>query len=158
MNYDALMTEADKLDIDIVEVKFTGNVEGLYCENTIAINKNIENQRKKTCVMAEELGHFHTSTGDILKQNILSNIKQEKKARNWAYYKLITIRNLIDAFENGITGKFELAEFLDVTEEFLVKSIEHYREKYGTYYKYNNYIIYFYPSLGILKNFETHLK
>lgn len=51
-------------------------------------------------------------------------------------------------------NKNELAEFLNVTEDFLESAINHYKEKYGIYCKIDNYLIYFEP-LGILEMFEN---
>ena len=60
---------------------------------------------------------------------------------------------MINAYKHGVKDKYELAEFLEVTIEFLEESIEYYRGKYGTYYKINNYIIYFTPTFGIMEFF-----
>lgn len=127
--YNILENEANKLNIDVIEVNFRGNIEGLYCENTIAISNKIETTVKKNCIIAEELGHFHTTNGDILDQTSISHIKQEKRARNWAYEKLVPIDILVDAFNNCITGKFELAAYIGVTDDFLLHAINHYKEK-----------------------------
>lgn len=43
--------------------------DGLIKGNKIAIRKNIETQKEKSCVLAEELGHYYTSSGDILDQS-----------------------------------------------------------------------------------------
>lgn len=44
-----------------------------------------------------------------------------------------------------------MAEYLDVTEEFLSDALESYRKKYGTCKAIDNYIVYFEPHLGILE-------
>ncbi|URZ02803.1 ImmA/IrrE family metallo-endopeptidase [Clostridium felsineum] len=120
--------------------------------NRIAIN-NIKTLREKNCILAEELGHYYTTIGNILDQSDINNRKQEKRARNWAYTKLVGILQLINAFEKGIRTKSELAEYLNVTEEFLEQAIQHYREKYGMSYQIDHYNIYFEPTLSILKMF-----
>ena len=51
-----------------------------------------------------------------------------------------------------IAVRAELAEFLNVTEDFLEESIQHYREKYGLYCEIDHYIVYFDP-LGVLEMF-----
>ncbi len=152
MKYEALLSEADKQGIIVKEKKLKLR-EGLCCDNRIAINKNIETTSKKTCVLAEELGHYHTTVGNILDLKDLRDIKQEKKARNWAYEKLVGLVSIINAYEKGIKDKFDLAEYLDVTENFLDEAIEHYRQKYGVCYTIDHYAIYFEPNLGIMKMF-----
>ena len=103
-------------------------------------------------MLSEELGHFETSVGDILDMNSVSNRKQELKARAWAYDKLINLQGFINAFEHNCTNLYETAEFLEVTEEFLIEAIQLYQTKYGQYASVDNYTIFFnYPNIGIIK-------
>ena len=110
-----------------------------------------ETYREKSCVLAEELGHHHTSIGNIIDINSVSNRKQERQARLWGYNKMIGLRGLIIAFEHGCTSKHEIAEYLDVATEFLNDAIAIYREKYGVCITVDNYIIYFIPYLAIME-------
>ena len=90
---------------------------------------------------------------EIIEKKSMNKMKQEKIARNWGYEKLVGIVQLINAFEEGIGSKHDLAEYLNVTEEFLEQAIQHYREKYGTHYEIDHYVIYFEPTFIILKMF-----
>ncbi|WP_281811475.1 hypothetical protein [Vallitalea longa] len=56
----------------------------------------------------------------------------------------------MSAYKYGCSNQYEIAEYFNVTEEFLIKAVNRYKEKYGLYYKTDNYIIYFEP-LGILE-------
>lgn len=150
MKYDELVKSEINKGIDIIEASFKGHAKGYYCDSFIVINNKIETDAEKKCVLAEELGHYYTTSGNILDKSITS-IKQEHIARRWASEKLIDMISFIDAFELGISGRQELAEFLDVTEEFLEESIMYYKQKYGTHLEVNNYIIYFEPYFGVLK-------
>lgn len=152
MNYETLLEEALTNNVDVIETKFKGNAKGYYSNDVIALSTRIETTNEKKCVLAEELGHHHTTNGNILDKSIVS-IKREKIARNWAYSKLIRILDLIDAFEHGIQGRHDLADYLEVTEEFLDNTITYYRNKYGTHYQIDNFIIIFEPSLSIIKLF-----
>lgn len=149
----ALKDEIEKQNLQIVEVNFKGQLKGLYCDNTIALDSKIDTESERNCVLAEEIGHYYTSYGDIMDQKNIKNIKQEKRARNWGYEKLVNLSDLICAFEKGLRSKTELADYLNITEEFLEKAIEHYKEKHGAYYEMDNYTIYFEPNLIILKMF-----
>ncbi|KHD35174.1 hypothetical protein NL50_14870 [Clostridium acetobutylicum] len=151
MEYEDLLNEANIHGIDIIEMNFKGYFKGLYSDNTIAIDKNIETNKEKKCILAEELGHHFTTVGNILNQSTIDNKRQEKKARNWAFEKLVGLVSLINAFEKGIRTKSEIAEYLNITEKFFDEAIQHYREKYGLYYEVDHYAIYFEPTLSILK-------
>ena len=152
MEYEKLMIKYQK-DVKIKELPLKYGFKGLYKNSKIIIDSNIETNKEKTCILAEELGHHFTSHGDIIDQSDVRNIKQEIKARAWAYERLVGIVNLINAYKAGVKGRYELAEFLGVTEEFLLEAIEYYRNKYGTCYKIDNYIIYFSPTFGIMEFF-----
>lgn len=153
MTYDKLLVEAENNGVMVKEKPLKYGFKGLYKNSKIFIDKNIESDKEKTCILAEELGHHYTTSGNILDLTDIRNVKQEKQARNWAYEKLVGLVSLVNAFEKGIRTISEMAEYLDVTEEFLVKAIQHYREKYGVQYKLDHYIIYFEPNLTILKMF-----
>ena len=77
--------------------------------------------------------------------------KQERQARLWAYNKQIGLRGLIDAYEHGCQSRYEIAEYLEVTDEFLTDCIECYRQKYGIGATVDNYYIMFIPNLTIGK-------
>src|SRR5690625_834458 len=146
MAYESLTREAYQNNIDIYEKPLKPRVKGLYSDNIIWINKHIETKAEKICVLAEELGHYHTSFGNILDQSKINNRKQEKMARRWPWNKLITPKKLILAFKDGCRSKHEIAEYLNITEPFLEEGIIFYREKYGTQMQVdNNYILYLDP-------------
>ena len=149
--YEELLTEADDQNL-IVKEKDIPGYGGRICGNRIAIRKDIETETEKACVLAEELGHHYTSSGDILDQSDASNRKQELHAHIWAYNRLIGLRGLIAAHRHGCRSRYEAAEFLEVTEEFLEEAVSYYRGKYGLMYQVDNYTIYFEPGLGIFES------
>lgn len=100
-------------------------------------------------MLAEELGHYHTSVGDIVCQSSAAERKQEQRARLWAYDRLVGLSGIIDSYTAGCSSLHEAADYLDVTEAFLQETLACYRAKYGVCTRYANYIIYFEPSLGI---------
>lgn len=148
--YNELLGIAEEHDVYVVEKKFKSSAKGLCKGNRIGINKNVETEAEKTCILAEELGHFFTTYGDIIDQNTVADIKQENRAREWAFSRLISFEHLFKAFKQGIRNQYELADFLGVTEAFLQEALEHYKSKYGACYQCEQYIIYFEP-FGILK-------
>lgn len=150
LKYEDLILEAEKEGIIVKEAKLPG-YKGRIRNNRIAINKDIETQIEKSCILAEELGHFHTTYGDILNQSNASNVKQEKKARKWGYDKQVGLIGIVNAFNAHCVNIFEVAEFLGVSEEFLKEAINCYRSKYGECISIDNYIIFFEPNLAVMK-------
>ena len=150
--YEKLLADADKEDIIVTDqFDLSGTrLKGLYCDGTIALNKDIYIEAEKACVLAEELGHHYTTVGDIMDQTDTANRKQERRARIWAYLKLLSFDDLIDSYKCGCRNQFEIAEYLNITEEFLINCLNYYKEKYGLCTKQDNYLIYFEP-LGVLE-------
>ena len=142
MTYEQLLTAADQEGLLVKEHSLI-NHDGMISGRRIAIRRNIETQAGKSCVLAEEIGHHCTSSGDILDQTDIMNRKQEY--RFYGYNLKIGLTGLIRAYEAGCRNFFEMAEFLDATEEYLKEAIQCYKSKYGICAVVDNYIIYFEP-------------
>lgn len=154
MTYDKLLQLAYDEDVEVIEMYFKGGIKGLYSNDTIAINSNIETIIEKKCILAEELGHYYTSYGDIINQKDITSRKQEVRARRWSYDRLVSLRKLIQAFNYGCSNKFEIAEYLDITEKCLEDILKYYESKYGLYAEVGDYCIYFNPLTIAKYNFE----
>lgn len=150
MTYEKLLHEADSNGIIVKEKNIPGYGGRIY-GNRIAIHDGLETTTEKACVLAEELGHYHTTVGDITDLSDSQNRKQERQARLWGYNKLIGLTGIIQAFRAGCHSRHETAEYLGVTEQFLQECIDCYTEKYGEYTKIDNYIIFFIPNLAVME-------
>lgn len=152
MNYEELLQEAYDDGLYIIEnAIFESSADGLINNDVIGINAEIRSSNERACILAEELGHYYTSVGNILDQSESSNRKQECRARMWAYNKMIGLVGLIDCFEAGCRNRYEFAEHLGVTEEFLEQAVEAYRKRYGEFVQVGDYMIYFEPYYGVAK-------
>ncbi|MCQ2549442.1 MAG: ImmA/IrrE family metallo-endopeptidase [Lachnospiraceae bacterium] len=150
--YETLAQELHQSNVEIIDYSFQSpNIKGLLIDNVIGINKNINTSAERTCVLAEEYGHFLTSSGNILDQNVTSNRKQELRARNWAYERMAGLTKILTAYQNKCHTSYEIAEYLGITEEFLQDALLRYRQKYGAFATIDNYVIYFEPSFGVLE-------
>ena len=146
-----LSQQAADYGAEVIDWKFNADrIKGLYCDGVIAVSKDIDTIAEKTCVIAEELGHHLTATGNILDQKDISNRKQELRGRIWAYNRLIGLTGIIKAYRAGCRNRYEIAQTLEVTEEMLQDAIDYYREKYGLCVQVDNYAIYFDP-LGVME-------
>lgn len=153
MMYEQLVNEGYQHQVQIYERVMSPRLKGLYADDIVWINKIIPTNTEKACVLAEELGHHHTSAGDILDQSSIMNRKQELRARRWAYNRLIPLHRIIQAQQNDITNRYELADYLNVTEEFLEEALEWYKSKYGLTVTIRQLTICFEP-LGVLEMFD----
>ncbi|WP_029502534.1 ImmA/IrrE family metallo-endopeptidase [Lachnoclostridium phytofermentans] len=153
MEYEELLDEAFSMKLKIKEVPLRGN-KGRIIDNHIYIKSDMIKSEKLT-TLAEEIGHYETTVGDILNQDISNNVKQEIKARYWSYDKLIGLHRIIDAYNARCLDKFDIADYLNVPLTFLESSISYYRSKYGCCIPYRNYIIFFDPSLAVLEKIDS---
>lgn len=149
-SYEILLSEASENGLIVKEKPLKYN-NGRIKGSRVAIRQDLSTSVEKACVLAEELGHHYTSYGNILDQSDVSNRKQELRARAWAYNKQIGLLGLIRAYEHGCRNRFEIAEYLEVTEEVLEESLIFYRNKYGVCTNVDNYMVYFIPNLVIMK-------
>ena len=117
----------------------------------LLINSLARSLRKKADVLAEELGHYYTTVGRIVEQDNANARKQEQIARLWAYNKRIGLSGIIQGYRRHCQNRHELAECLEVSEEFLKEALECYREKYGCSVEVDGYIILFEPVLTVIE-------
>ena len=80
------------------------------------------------------------------------------RAREWAYDRQVGLIGIVKSFRAGCQTLSEMAEYLEVTEEFLGDALERYRQKYGIYTTIGHYIIYFEPYLAIAEILSDNLK
>ncbi len=149
MTYDELLATANEKGIIVKEKSLSGN-DGRIMGNRIAIRKDMTTT-EKACVLAEELGHHETTVGNIIDMSVSWNRKQERQARLNGYNRMIGLMGIIRAYEKGCQNQHEIAEFLNVTEEYLLECIECYRDKYGTMKSIDIYTVYFIPYLAVMK-------
>ena len=153
MTYEELLNVSDKENLIVKEKNIPGYGGRIY-KNRIAIHQGIDTQIEKACILAEELGHHYTTVGNILDQDEVANRKQELRARLWAYNHQIGLIGIIRAYEHGCRNASEMAEYLNVTEEFLQDALSCYRSKYGICVEFDNYIVFFIPALAVMKRLD----
>ena len=142
----------DEEKIEIIERDMKGRNKGFYSENIMMIDKKMLSSEKR-CTIGEELGHHFTSSGDIIDQNKIVNIKQERKARVWGYENLVPLHLLAQAINYPCQSKYDLAEYFHVTEDYIFEAISYYKSRYGPHVTFNEYTVIFEP-LAIIKMFE----
>lgn len=150
--YERLLEEISETGLYVAEnVPFQSKADGLIIDDIIGLSDHLKTTAEKADVLAEELGHHYTTVGNILDQANIDARKQERKARLWAYDKRIGLSGFIQGFRQHCHSRYELAECLGVTEEFLQEAIECYREKYGCMVELDGYIIIFEPRLAVME-------
>lgn len=126
-----LLELAESESIAVEYKRFKSAINGMYlhmpdCQPVIYLSLRLHSSfRLHRCVLAEELGHHFTSSGERVPkkyhsaQDRLSIDKCEYKALRWAANHLVPENNLLDAIASGLCEIWELAEEFDVTEEMM---------------------------------------
>lgn len=123
--------------------------DGLCKGHRIAIREDIPTLKKRADVLAEEWAHGEITVGDITDQTVVSNRKQERRARLLAYDIRFGLQGLVEAWRHGYHSRFEISEYLNVSEDTLSEALECYRQKYGTGIWENDCFIQFEPYFHI---------
>ena len=106
-----------------------------YCDTNyyvILINESIKRDaRLYRCVLAEEIGHYRTTIGDITPRKYmcykdrLTIDKKEQSALKWATDFMIPTQMLLDFLkEHKQPTIIELSDYFNVTEDFLMRKLE----------------------------------
>lgn len=89
----------------------------------------IETTAEERVHLAHEIGHCETFAFYNAYSPLEIREKQEMKADRWAVSTLVPVWELTEALKRGINEIWDLAEYFDVTEEFIKKAIRIYQLK-----------------------------
>ena len=142
MKFEQLMNQYPQLTF--YEKMLPKGLSGLYYDNVVEIDKYLT-YREKHEILAEEIGHYEKSIGDISDYSSLKNMKQETLARRWAVEKIVSLDDLIDCYDLGLRTVEDICFHLEITPSFLHKAIKHYKTKHGLNYSYKGYWFQFKP-------------
>ncbi|MGC7665144.1 ImmA/IrrE family metallo-endopeptidase [Staphylococcus epidermidis] len=141
--YEDLVIKNKHIPIDD-RIALKGDFEGLYDNGVILIDKNLSETRKAE-VLYEELAHHKLTYGNILDQSKFNNRKFENYARRYGYEAALPLHIIVEAHNYGISNLYELAEYVQLSEEYIVEILKHYKNKYGIGTHYGEYLITFDP-------------
>lgn len=131
MELNALYEHADNSGVIIECYDFTYSPSvSILDEGVCYIGINpfmLESETEEKVKLAHELGHCET--GAFYNRYALCDIreKHERRADKWAIKKLIPEDELKNACK-FCNNRFELAEYFGVTEDFMQKALEFYKQ------------------------------
>lgn len=144
--YEELLQKGYDEGLIIKEKPLFSNIEGVCKGNKIALNTNmLDTLTQKRCILAEEIWHSKVTVGDITDTTDISNLKQERFTRVCAIKELTPLDRIVQGLLHYCDNIYELADYLNVTVEFLQEAFEYYISKYGNKYYGKDYTICFNP-------------
>ncbi|MCH4405001.1 ImmA/IrrE family metallo-endopeptidase [Staphylococcus haemolyticus] len=133
---------------DWIEIEETNRLPkfqpGFYINGKIYINSNLSETRKAE-VLFEELAHHKLTYGNILDQSKWINRKFESYARRHGYEAALPLRIIVEAHNYGVSSLYELADYVQLSEKYIVEILGHYKQKHGLTTRYGKYVIQFEP-------------
>lgn len=131
-----------------VEIKFDhlmpDAMGGLCLGDEIYININ-RSYYDQVGLLAEEVGHYMTSTGNIVDYTKVDNIRQELRARRKGAQLIIPLERLIACYFDSLQTEYDICLMLEVTPEYFREVIKDYQKQFGSYIEYDGYHIEFEP-------------
>lgn len=148
--YENLMVAYDDLFINDSNA-LPEDYEGFYSDGAVLVDKFLTKTRKLE-ILSEEIAHHLITYGDIRDQTKMLNRKFELKARRLGSELAISLDGIIDAFHHGVQNLYEMSQYFEVSEQYVLNTLNHYKMKYGLDVYYKGYVIKFEP----LQVFEHH--
>ncbi|WP_053035258.1 ImmA/IrrE family metallo-endopeptidase [Staphylococcus haemolyticus] len=141
--YEQLLAENEHIKIKDTH-SLPDGYSGFYKDGIILIDKNLSETRKAE-VLYEELAHHKLTYGNILDQSKDINRKFESYARRHGFEAALPLRIIVEAHHYGVSNLYELAEYVQLSEEHVLEILEHYKQKHGIGTHYGDYAITFEP-------------
>lgn len=151
---DRLIADGVKVDRSILR---RSRLRGLYVGGSatrppfVLVNDRLS-YREQRCVLAEEAGHHYRSIGLALDRKDSTQWKNELAGRRWAYEELIPLSSLIESWKRGNTTIYDIADDLNVTEDFLRDGIEYLHARYGVSASCAGWTVQFDPYLDVYRD------
>lgn len=141
--YEQLLAENEHIKIKDTH-SLPDGYSGFYKDGIILIDKNLSETRKAE-VLYEELAHHKLTYGNILDQSKWINRKFENYAKRHGYEAALPLRIIVEAHNYGVSSLYELADYVQLSEEHVLEILEHYKQKHGIGTHYGDYSITFDP-------------
>lgn len=139
--YEKMLIEHDYIEVRETDV-MPNDLHGLWLGDLILIKRNLSETRKAE-VLYEELAHHKLTYGNILDQSKWINRKFENYARRHGFEAALPLRIIVEAHHYGVSSLYELADYVQLSEKYIVEILGHYKQKYGYSARYGKYVIQF---------------
>ena len=123
--YEQLLAENEHIKIKDTH-SLPDGYSGFYKDGIILIDKDLSETRKAE-VLYEELAHHKLTYGNILDQSKDINRKFENYAKRYGYEAALPLRIIVEAHNYGVNNLYELAEYVQLSEEHVLEILKHYK-------------------------------
>ena len=131
MELTKLYNIAERENIDIINFKMKNKaiIERIDKEYYIGLNySKIESVTEEKELLAEELGHYYCNAFYNSNSDFSTISKKEYRANKWKCTVLVSANDFIDAFKKGLKNIYEIAEYLNLSEDTVAFAYNYYKE------------------------------
>lgn len=122
--YEETLIQHDYIEIREADV-LPDNLDGVWLGDLILIKRGLSD-REKAGILFEELAHNKLTYGDIADYSNFNNRKFENYARRHGFISAVPLREIVEAHNYGVRNLYELSEYLQLSEEYILEAIEQY--------------------------------
>jgi hypothetical protein len=135
-----MYTIAFDQDINIINAHFSQTKKAACMhrgnhKNIILDKKAIDSKSEEGILLSEEIGHYETHALYMIRSSFntpcerSNRMKYEGMAKNWAYEHYLPSKEIQKGINYGGADVYLVAEYCDVTVEFLHKAINYHKSK-----------------------------
>ena len=131
MELNKLYDIATRENISIEDFKMENKaiIERIDKEYYIGLNySKIESVTEEKELLAEELGHYYCNAFYNSNSDFSTISKKEYRANKWKCTVLVSVNDFIDAFKKGLKNVYEIAEYLNLSEDTVIFAYNYYKE------------------------------
>ena len=123
------IADKDGIKVDHIELKENGSVSLNLAGNLfVGLDHGLSRAQERVS-LAHELGHCETMSFYNMYSPCDVRGKHEHRANSWAIKKLIPHTQYKQALKRGYTDIYSLADYFDVTTDFMQKAVDFYKTK-----------------------------
>lgn len=119
----------ENISIEDFKMKNKAIIERIDKEYYIGLNySKIEGITEEKELLAEELGHYYCNSFYNSNSDFSTISKKEYRANKWKCTVLVSVNDFIDAFNKGLKNIYEIAEYLNLSEDTVAFAYNYYKE------------------------------
>ena len=119
----------ENISIEDFKMKNKAIIEQIDKEYYIGLNySKIKSITEEKELLAEELGHYYCNAFYNSNSDFSTISKKEYRANKWKCTVLVSVNDFIDAFNKGLKNIYEIAEYLNLSEDTVAFAYNYYKE------------------------------
>lgn len=131
MELNKLYDVANKENISVIDFRMKNKaiIELIDKDYYIGLNySKIKSITEEKELLAEELGHYYCNAFYNSSSSPSTIAQKEYRANKWKCTVLVSVNDFKDAFKKGLKNVYEIAEYLNLSEDTVAFAYNYYKE------------------------------